>query len=422
MSAHYDMSETRDPEDREQALFAELADRIAYAMANAPSWAAWLAGIEPREITDRAALARLPVLRKDALIRAQAAHPPLGGFTVRAGPTPPRLFRSPGPLYEPERPGADPWAGARALFAAGFRSGDLVHNSFSYHMMPGGFILDSAARALGCTVFPAGPSHTDQQIAAIVHMRPNGYVGTPDHLKILLDRAVVSGIDITSIRHGLVSGGAFFPSLRAEYAACGISVLQAYATADLGVIAYESAPESGLIVNEGLIVEIVRPGTAEPIPDGEVGEVVVTRFDPLYPLFRFGTGDLSAILPGVSACGRTNLRLAGWKGRADQRTKVRGVFVDPAQIDAVRSKVPGLSRLRLTVARDGESDALQLTAERTVHTADPDDILSKKLAEAFGAVTGLKASVTIVPHEGLPNDGKVIVDKRDYGIGTAGGS
>ena len=320
----YDHLETRDPEARELALFNMLPGLIERATRVAPGWATHLSGVTPATMTTRAALATLPVLRKSALKTLQVRRPPFGGLASTETGAIGRIFMSPGPIFEPEGFGEDWWRSARALFAAGFRRGDIVHNTFAYHLTPGGWIMDAGARAIGCAVFPAGPGNTEQQIEAIAHLKPTAFIGVPDYLKILLDKAAEAGRPARSFTKALVSGGALFPNLRAEYTERGIAVLQCYATADVGVIAYESRQPDGriegMIVNEGVLLEIVRPGTGDPVPDGEVGEVVITCFNRDYPMIRFGTGDLSAVLPGGSACGRTNTRIKGWLGRADQTT------------------------------------------------------------------------------------------------------
>jgi phenylacetate-CoA ligase len=317
---------------------------------------------------------------------------------------------SPGPIFEPQSPVPDAWGFARALYAAGFRAGELLHNCFAYHMTPGGFLLDDGARALGLSVFPAGPGNTEMQAEAIQHLRPAGYSGTPDYLKAILEKAAGLGRDVSSIKKALVSGGALFPSLREEYQSRGIAVLQAYGTADLGCIAYESAARDGLIVNENIIVEIVRPGTGDPVAEGEVGEVVVTSFNETYPLIRFATGDLSGAMPGLSPCGRTNARLRGWLGRADQTTKIKGMFVHPTQVAEIGRRHPELGRLRLIVTRDGEQDAMTLNAE----SAAVDQALSARVAETLAAVTKLRGAVQLAAPGSLPNDGKVISDERKY--------
>src|SRR5215469_10700750 len=362
MPEFYDDKESRSPELRQRELFSKLPGLIAQAMTG-PGWAGQLAGVDPASITSRAALAGLPVLRKSDLKERQREHPPFGGFNVTAPAKLKRLLMSPGPIFEPEGHGVDWWNAARSLFAAGFRPGDVVHNAFAYHLNPGGFILESGAHALGCTVIPGGVGNTEQQVEAIAHLNPNGYTGTPDFLKILLDTADKTGKDVSSLKRGLVSGAALPPSLRAEFDARGVAVLQAYATAELGVIAYETAARDGMVVNENIIVEIVRPGTGDPVGDGEVGEVVVTSFNADYPMIRLATGDLSAVLAGPSPCGRTNMRIKGWMGRADQTTKIRGMFVHPSQITEVAKRHPELNRVRLVVTRDGEQDVMTLMAE-----------------------------------------------------------
>ncbi|MEI2384922.1 AMP-binding protein [Breoghania sp. JC706] len=412
MTDMFDTRETRDPAEREADLFRRLPGHLTKAIAAAPGLAAHLDGIDPAAVTSRAELAKLPVLRKPELMAAQQAHPPFGGFAA-AGRVPERVFVSPGPVFEPQSPGADPWGAARALFAAGFRPGDVVHNSFAYHMTPGGFILDLGARALGCTVFPAGTGNTEMQLEAIAGLRPRGWCGTPDYLKVILDKGAEAGIDCSSIKVAQVSGGALFPSLRDEYAARGVAVTQCYATADLGVVAYETEARKGLVLNEDFILEIVRPGTGDPVADGEVGEIVVTVLNAAYPLVRFGTGDLSKVLDERSPCGRTNTLIAGWMGRADQRTKVKGMFVDPHQVAAIVRRHPEIGRARLVVARAGEQDALSLKIE-----VDQPDAAVSGLADAVAGtlreVTRLGGRVEPVAPGSLPNDGKVIEDARDY--------
>ncbi|HJU30478.1 MAG TPA: AMP-binding protein [Hyphomicrobiaceae bacterium] len=407
---HYDQLEVRDPAQRELAQFNLLPDLVRDAIAKAPGWAAHLGGIEPGTANSREGLARLPVLRKSALKDLQAQSPPFGGFATSPAGELGRVFMSPGPIFEPEGHGEDWWRTARALFAAGFRKGDIVHNTFAYHLTPGGWILDAGARALGCAVIAAGPGNTEQQLDIIQYLKPSAYVGVPDYLKILLDRAKEAGKDASCFRKALVGGGALFPSLRAEYKERGIDTYQTYATADVGIIAYESPALEGMIIDEGVIVEIVRPGTGDPVPPGEVGEVVVTTFNRDYPMIRFGTGDLSAVLPGASPCGRTNMRIKGWLGRADQTTKVKGMFVHPEQVAEVAKRHAGVGRVRLVVGRAGEQDVMTLRAE----TAGTDAGLKAKLAETLQAVTKLKGEVELVAPGSLPNDGKVIADERTY--------
>ncbi|MCV0426387.1 MAG: AMP-binding protein [Roseibium sp.] len=407
----FDTRERQDPVQREQDLFAKLPELLVHATTKSTAWAEHLVGQDLAGVTDRAALSGLPVLRKADLLQKQKTTPPFGGYLAGDLSEAARVFMSPGPIWEPQAPGLDPWNGARSLFAAGFRKGDVVLNAFSYHLTPGGFILDQGAIALGCTVFPAGVGNTDTQVEAIEVLKPSGFVGTPDYLKVLLDRGREQGRDISSIKKALVSGGALFPSLREEYENQGIQVGQCYATADLGVIAYETEAREGLVVNEDYIVEIVRPGTVEPVADGEVGELVVTNFNSLYPLIRFATGDLSKIIPGQSPCGRTNMRLAGWMGRADQRTKVKGMFIDPAQIAQIVAAHPEVSKARLAVSRQGEADAMTLTVETDVR----ENGLLDRVATTLRDVTRLKGDVELVDPGALPNDGKVIADEREYG-------
>lgn len=407
-SPFFDHLEIRQPDEREAQLFSKLPVLLAKLQNEMPGWKAHLAGIDPASIASRAALAKLPVLRKAELTQLQAQNAPFGGL---AGANPARVFMSPGPVFEPQSPIPNAWGFARALYAAGFRKGEILHNCFAYHMTPGGFLLDDGARALGLAVFPAGPGNTEMQAEAIAHLRPAGYSGTPDYLKVILDKAAELGRDASSIKKALVSGGALFPSLREEYRARGVAVLQAYGTADLGCIAYESAAMEGMIVNEDMIVEIVRTGTGEPAAEGEVGEVAVTTFNETYPLIRFATGDLSASMPGQSPCGRTNSRIRGWMGRADQTVKVKGMFVHPSQIAEVGRRHPELGRLRLTVTRDQEQDVMTLCAESPAIG----EALGGRVAETLTAVTKLKGAVNLVPPGSLPNDGKVIADERKYG-------
>lgn len=417
MTSHFDDLETRAPDIREAALFARLPQFLRNAMLTAPGLARHLDGVDPLAIRSRAALAALPVLRKAELLERQQADPPFGGFANAALLAGARVFQSPGPIWEVQGPGPDPWGAARAYHAAGVRPGDIVHNAFAYHMTPGAFILEEGARALGCAIFAAGAGNTEMQVEAAAQLRPTVYAGTPDYLKTILDKAAETGRNLTSFRRALVSGGALFPSLRGEYRARGVAVFQAYATAELGVIAYESAdaagdPLPGMIVNENLIVEIVRPGTGDPVADGEVGEVVVTCFNPAYPLIRLGTGDLSAVLAGPSPCGRTNTRLKGWMGRADQRTKVKGMFVDPKQVADVLRRHGDVARARLVVTRDGDRDVMTLRIE-PVAGASPDP---KAVGASLRDVTRLGGEVELAAPGSLPNDGKVIADERDYSM------
>ncbi len=407
MPDHYDSLETRPPVLRDSEECAVLPKIIAHAM-QAPGWAKHLAGIDAHAVNSRGALAKLPVLRKSDIAALQKESPPFGGLNVTAPGKVRRLLLSPGPIYEPQGEGGDWYGSARACFAAGFRPGDIVHNSFAYHLTPGGFILESGLHALGCAVIPGGVGNTEQQLEAIAHYRPSGYVGTPDFLKILLDTAEKTGKDAASIKRALVSGAALPASLREELGKRGVAVLQCYATAELGVIAYESDAREGMIVNETVMVEIVRPGTGDPVAEGEVGEVVVTSFNPDYPMIRLGTGDLSALLAGRSPCGRTNNRIKGWMGRADQTAKVKGMFVHPKQIAELAARHPELKRLRLVVGRETEQDTMTLMAE----CASPDAALEAAVAATLQSVTKLKGAVKLVAPGALPNDGKVIADER----------
>ena len=410
MNAYFDNLETRPPEERESRLMEALTEQVARARET-PGQADGLSGIEPRDIASREALAFLPVIRKSDLMERQATAPPFGGLNHLPGERMTRLFLSPGPIAEPQGRRPDYWRMARALYAAGFRAGDIVLNCFSYHFTPAGMMFDGAAAAIGCPVIPGGTGQTESQIEAIRRFRPVGYAGTPDFLKIILDKADETGADVSSIRRGGVGGGALLPPLRKEYEDRGIAVLQSYGTADVGLIAYESEAREGMILDEDIIVEIVRPGTGIPVPEGEVGEVLVTLLDGDYPLLRFATGDLSAILPGQSPCGRTAPRIKGWLGRADQRTKIRGMFVDPAQIDRILQRHPEIGRMRLVVNEEGGIDAPVLRCESGGGTED----LAGAVAETFRAECKLRVAVELLEAGALPNDGKVIDDQRDYG-------
>jgi phenylacetate-CoA ligase len=404
---YYDALEISDPEARQRAHFARAVETVRRAKT-APGWARQLGGFEPRSAASRAGLAQLPLLHKSELPALQVADPPFGGFNV----TPPgkarRLMMSPGPIFEPECETPDGYGAARALFASGFRQGDIVHNAFSYHLTPGAFIFESGLLALGCAVIPGGVGNTDQQIDAIAHFKPSGYAGTPDFLKLLLDGAERSGKNPSSLKRALVSGAALPATLRQELAARGVDVLQCYAIAEVGVIAYETAARDAMVVNEHVIVEIVRPGTGDPVPDGDVGEVVVTSFNPDYPMIRLATGDLSAVLAGRSPCGRTNMRIKGWMGRADQTTKIKGMFVHPAQVAEIGRRHLELGRLRLVVTRAGEQDVMTLMAECS---AAPEGFAGA-VATTLAAVTRLRGEVSLVAAGTLPNDGKLIADER----------
>ncbi len=414
MSEFFDALETRAPAQREAALMAALPRQIAHAQKSTSALAAILAGIDAAGVTSRAALARLPVTRKHDLFDRQKAGRPadaFGGFSALVrGPGMPRLFSSPGPVYEPEGTARDYWRAGRAAFAAGFRSGELVHNAFSYHMTPGAFIMESGAHAVGCTVFPAGVGQTEQQLQAIAELRPDAYMGTPSFLRILVEKALETGSDVSSMRKGLTGGEALPPSLRDWFAERGLAVYQSYATADLGLIAYETSAREGLVLDEGVIVEIVRPGTGDPVPEGEVGEMVVTTLNAGYPLIRFGTGDLSAVLPGHCPTGRTNTRIKGWMGRADQTTKIRGMFVHPSQVADITRRFPEVLKARLVVTGEMASDSMTLKVEAS---ATPQG-LETRIGEAIRDVTKLRGDVQVLAPGSLPNDGKVIEDARSY--------
>lgn len=410
MSDHLDDLETRSPDAREADLFARLRPALAAALAM-PGYAERLKGLDPATITDRNALARLPVLRKAELPALHKAHPPFGGFVDAPLGSFGRLFTSPGPIFEPEGTGPDPWGAARGLFAAGFRSGDVVINTFSYHLTPGGFIMDSAARALGCAVIPAGPGNTEQQMEVISAYRPQAYAGTPDFLKILIEAAEARSVDISCIKRAVVSGAAFPPSLQAWVKERGVDAYQLYATADIGVIAFETSAREGMVLNENLIVEIVRPGTGDPVAEGEVGEIVVTNLDPHHPQIRLALGDLTAVMPGASACGRTNTRIKGWMGRADQTAKIKGMFVRPEQVAEIARRHAEIAKLRLVIGRTNELDTMTLKAEIYAEPAGLVDAVSSTLQQ----VTKLKGAVEILPLGALPNDGKVIADERPVG-------
>ena len=411
---YYDTLENRLPSAREAALMSRLPGLVAHAQKAAPAFTKLLADVDASSITSRAALAKLPVTRKSELHDLQKSGRPsdlFGGFSaLLRGPKMPRLFASPGPIYEPEGVAKDYWRAGRAMYAAGFRAGDLVHNSFSYHMTPGAFIMESGLHAVGCTVFPAGVGQTEQQLQAIAELRPDGYAGTPSFLRILVEKAEELGSDISSMKKGLVGGEAFPPSLRDWFTARNMAIYQSYATADLGLIAYETEAREGLVIDEGVIVEIVRPGTGDRVADGEVGELVVTTLNPDYPLIRFGTGDLSALLPGYCPTGRTNTRIKGWMGRADQTVKIRGMFVHPGQVAAIARRFPEVLKARLVVSGEMADDRMHFQAETTA----PANGLDQKISDAIRDVTKLRGTVELVAPGSLPNDGKVIDDARSY--------
>lgn len=408
---YHDAREIRPPAEREQELLAALPAQIAHARAHAPAFSELLWDVDPAAVTSREALAELPVIRKSELAELQRRERPFGGLaTVGWGKGCARVFASPGPIYEPEGARKDYWRLARAFYAAGFRAGDLVHNTFSYHFTPAGSMMETAAHALGCTVFPAGVGQTEMQVAAIADLRPVAYAGTPSFLRIILDKADELGVPLTSLQKAFVSGEAFPPSQRDALAARGIQAYQAYATADLGLIAYETPARDGLVLDEDVLVEIVYPGTGDPVAPGEVGEVVVTSFSPEYPLIRFGTGDLSAQLPGISPCGRTNMRIKGWLGRADQTTKVKGMFVHPGQVVAVLKRHAELGRGRLVVDNPAQTDRMTLHCEVAVAAEG----LAEAIAMSLRELTKLRGEVHFCAPGSLPNDGKLIEDMRSY--------
>ena len=414
---HYDALETRSPQAREAALMAALPAQIAHAKTKAPAFAELLQDVDAASVNSRAALAQLPVIRKYELLDRQKAARAAGGnvfggfSTLGFGPGMTRVFASPGTIYEPEGTRFDYWRMARTMFAAGFRPGELIHNCFSYHFTPAGSMMETGAHALGCTVFPGGIGQTEQQVTAMAELQPAGYIGTPSFLKIILEKAAEMGVALPSVRKALVSGEAFPPSLRDWMTAKGVDAYQCYATADVGLIAYETASREGLVLDEGVIVEIVRPGTGDPVPEGEVGELVITTLNPDYPLIRFGTGDLSAILPGTCPTGRTGQRIRGWMGRADQTTKIRGMFVHPGQVAEIVKRFPEVSKARLVVTGEMANDQMALHVETV---ALSDDALKARVSEAVRDVTKLRGEVHLVAAGSLANDGKVIEDARSY--------
>jgi len=413
--APYDRLETRDPAQREADLMAALPVQIAHAQAQAPAFAELLKGIDASRITSRAALATLPVTRKHELLERQKAARIFGGFSaVGFGASMPRVFASPGTIYEPEGTAKDYWRMARAMHAAGFRPGELIHNSFSYHFVPAGSMMETGAHALGCSVFPGGTGQTEQQVQAMAELRPAGYIGTPSFLKIILEKAAEMGVQLPSVTKAMFGGEAFPPSLRDWFLAQGVAGFQCYATADLGLIAYETPAREGLVLDEGVIVEIVRPGTGDPVPEGEVGEVVVTTLNPTYPLIRFGTGDLSAVLPGSCPTGRTQTRIKGWLGRADQTTKVRGMFVHPSQVAEIARRFPQVQRARLVVSGEMANDRMTLQVEAPEVSFSESNEWVKQVSDAIRDVTKLRGEVSVVASGSLPNDGKVIEDARTY--------
>jgi len=410
MPEHYDALETRKPQEREQALFAALPGHIAHAKHNAPGWARILAGVDAAAVTSRDALAKLPVTRKSDLTGLQKAERPLGGLNAAPTGKLGKLFVSPGPIYDPEGRGSDWWRLARALFAAGFRPGDVALNTFSYHFTPAGSMLESGALALGCTVVPGGVGQTEMQVATIADVGANAYMGTPSFLKLIVEKAQELKADIGSLKKAAVGAEYLPPALRSAMGERGVRVIQSYASADLGLIAYESEAVEGMILDEALILEIVRPGTGDPVPNGEVGEVVITSFNADYPLIRFGTGDLSAVLPGISPCGRTNTRIRGWMGRADQTTKVKGMFVHPSQIAEILKRHREIAKARLVIDNPGGTDRMILHCE----VGAGSDALKAAIGVTLREITKLRGEVAFGRPGELPNDGKVIEDAKKY--------
>jgi len=416
-SLYYDALEVRSSAEREAAHFAQLPGQVAHAQSASTAFAEVLRGVDPLTVRDRAALACLPVTRKGELYERQKAQRSAGGdvfggfSTVRFGSHMPRVFASPGPIYEPEGATQDYWRMARAMYAAGFRAGDLIHNCFSYHFVPAGSMMETGAQAMGCSVFAGGTGQTEQQVQAMAELQPAGYIGTPSFLKIIVEKAAEIGVALPSVRKAMFGGEAYPPSLRDWFAGHGIQGYQCFATADLGLIAYETEAREGLVLDESVIVEIVRPGTGDPVAEGEVGELVVTTLNPVYPLIRFGTGDLSAVLPGSCPTGRTNTRIRGWMGRADQTTKVRGMFVHPAQVDAIVKRFPEVVKARLVVSGEMANDAMLLRVETSCSA--PDGLVAK-IGDAIREVTKLRGEVELLLPGSLPNDGRVIEDARSY--------
>ena len=402
---HYDELETRSADARAADLAQALPAQIARAQGIA-GYGGSLDGVDAATITRPEDLAKLPVLRKSELGKAQAASAPFGGFTTKPAKAFTHIFQSPGPIYEPSSNAPDWWRMGRFLHALGVGPDDIVQNCFGYHLTPAGMIFESGAQAVGAAVLPAGTGQTELQVIAARDVGTTAYAGTPDYLKIILEKADEMGVTL-GITKAAVGGGALFPSLREYYTARGITCLQSYATADLGNIAYESAAMEGMIVDEGVIVEIVTPGTGDPVPEGEVGEVVVTTLNPDYPLIRFATGDLSAVLPGISPCGRSNMRIKGWMGRADQTTKIKGMFVRPEQVAALVAHHPEVTKARVVASRASEQDVMTVQIETTA--SDPD-----AYAGTIVDTLKLKGKIVLVAPGTLPKDGLVIEDRRTY--------
>ena len=397
----YDDLETRSADARAASLAECLPALLVHALT-LPGNAA-LTDFDLTNITSAESLARLPVLRKSELGAAQKLRPPFGGFS---GPDFEYAFQSPGPLYEPGRTSHDWWRFGRFLHATGIGVGDIVQNCFSYHLTPAGTMFENGARAVGAAVLPAGTGQTELQAQAAHDVGVTGYAGTPDYLKVILEKADEMGLTL-AISKAAVGGGALFPSLRQWYLDRGIACRQCYATADLGNVAYESAAMEGLILDEGVLVEIVTPGTGNPVPFGEVGEVLVTTLNPDYPLIRFATGDLSAFMEGSSPCGRSNLRIKGWMGRADQTTKIKGMFIRPEQVAVFVAKHPEVTRARVIASRAAESDVMVVKIEGDAGRAD---VYAASIVETLK----LRAQIEVVAIGTLPKDGVIIEDQRTY--------
>ncbi len=410
MADHFDELETRDPEQRETELMAALPGQVALAKTNSSFFGKLYADIDPMAINTREALRQLPVIRKPDVQDAQNAEPPFGGLNAVPVGDMAHVYMSPGPIFEPDGAQRDHWRYARALYAAGFRRGDIVHNTLSYHLTPAGGLVETGCRAIGCAVFPGGVGNTEMQVDAIERLRPTAYAGTPSFLRILLEKADELGKDSSSYTKASVGAEPLPPSLRQWFEDRGIVTTQGYGTADIGLIAYESLPVEGMIVDEGLIFEVCRPGTGEPVAEGEVGEIVVTTFNSIYPLIRYGTGDMTAILPGASPCGRTNTRIKGWMGRADQSCKVRGMFVHAKLVGEIVARHDGIDKARIVVTNPDNRDQMTLKVE----ASNGDAALLDALKESVTTVTKLRGEVEIVAPGSLPNDGIVVEDAREF--------
>ncbi len=406
----YDDLEVRDPQRREEELMGQLSAQIAHAKANAPHYGEAFADLDPGEINSRAALATMPTTRKSDLAALQKKNPPLGGINTVPLSELSHIFASPGGLYEPDADRKDYWRYARALWAAGVRPGNIVHNTFSYHLTPAGMFVENGCRAIGCPVVPGGVGNTEIQIQLMADLKPDFFIGTPSFLRIVLTKARELGHDLSKLKNGLVGAEALPPSLRQELADLGVSVLQGYGTADLGSVAYESKAIDGMIIDEGVIVEIVEPQGSKPVAEGEVGEVVVTTLNPTYPLVRFATGDLSAVLPGISPCGRTNMRIRGWMGRADQSTKFKGMFVHPSAIMQIAARHPEITKARMVITSQDNNDAM--TLKFAAPGADPS--LGAAVEASIQTVLKLRGGAELVAADSLPDDGLVIEDARSY--------